>query len=131
VTARFRSGLYFKDLLEPGAIRLQLIRSLSYDSAALERTIRVPRGFVTDLASIPRLLWNVLPPIGAYDAAAVVHDWLYRSGGCSRAEADRVLLEAMRACNVDALQRGAIYAGVRVGGWVTWGKYRKAARVAV
>lgn len=35
--------------------------------------IRVPKGFVTDLASIPRALWSVFPPDGDYAKAAVVH----------------------------------------------------------
>jgi uncharacterized protein DUF1353 len=126
VIARFRSGLYFEDLNAGGGsgIRLKLTKPLVYDSATLGRTVGVPKGFITDLASIPRVLWNVLPPIGAYDAAAVVHDYLYRTGGCTRAQADRVLYEAMIALKVDALQARIIYAGVMVGGWKSWNAYR-------
>ncbi|WP_250530524.1 DUF1353 domain-containing protein, partial [Caballeronia sp. ATUFL_F1_KS4A] len=29
-------------------------------------TVIVPTGFVTDLASIPRIFWSVLPPDGDY-----------------------------------------------------------------
>lgn len=93
--------------------------------------VRVPREFLTDFASIPRLLWNVLPPAGLYGKAAVVHDWLYqqrviRPAGrlCDRAEADRTLLEAMEVLEVHRLTRLVIYAGVRVGGWLTWNRYR-------
>lgn len=102
-----------------------LLAPLVYDCGVLNRTIEVPAKFVTDLASIPRILWNVLPPIGAYDAAAVVHDYLYAYNGVTRAQADSVLNEAMGVCNVDALQRSAIYAGVRVGGWKPWNEYRE------
>lgn len=89
------------------------------------KLITVPAGFKTDLASIPRPLWAVLPPVGAYDAAAVVHDYLYQHNGVSRADADAVLLEAMRILGVRWTQRAAIYAGVRLGGWVAWRKYRR------
>lgn len=103
-----------------------LLRSLSYDSDILGRTVVVPAGFQTDYASIPWLLWGPLPPVGRYDRAAVIHDYLYRFNGCSRKEADLTLLEAMRWLDVNKLQRAAIYAGVRAGGWHAWRKYRHA-----
>lgn len=34
-------------------------------------------GYVTDFASVPRCLWSAFPPIGKYNRAAVVHDFLY------------------------------------------------------
>lgn len=33
--------------------------------------------YVTDFASVPPLLWSVIPPIGRYNRAALVHDFLY------------------------------------------------------
>ena len=41
-------------------------------------TITVPTGFITDLASTPRLLWNVIAPFDAA-RAAIVHDLLYKA----------------------------------------------------
>lgn len=80
--------------------------------------IEVPKGFVTDFASIPRVLWNVLPPTGGYGKAAVIHDLLYRTAGlATRPEADSILLEAMTALGVGRLTRYTIYSGVRVGGF--------------
>lgn len=35
-------------------------------------------GFLTDLASVPKLLWWLYPPFGRYTKAAVVHDMLTR-----------------------------------------------------
>lgn len=86
--------------------------------------ITVPAGFQTDYASIPRVFWRLLPPVGRYDRAAVVHDFLYQNNGVTRLQADNVLCEAMKVVNVPHWQRAMIYAGVRVGGWVTWNKYR-------
>lgn len=56
--------------------------------------IVVPKGFKTDLASTPRLLWVLLPPFGRYSQAAVVHDYLYRIEH-DRKEADAIFYELM------------------------------------
>ena len=37
---------------------------------------RVPAGFVTDLASVPRILWSILPPFGRYVAALEILELL-------------------------------------------------------
>lgn len=128
------SDLHFTD---HGGFPFTLTRKLVFASHVLARQfsniigrlITVPAGFKTDLASIPKILWNILPPVGRYDAAAVVHDYLYQHNGVTRAEADAVLREAMEVLGVRWSQRWAIYAGVRVGGWKTWNRYRRQERV--
>ena len=84
----------------------------------LELHICVPVGFKTDLASIPRPLWFIVPPDGSYTPAAVVHDYLYRTGLTDRATADRIFIEAMKHCGTWKVVRGAIYATVRAFGWM-------------
>lgn len=42
-------------------------------------TITVPKGFETDLSSIPEILWGVLKPFGDFIVAPIVHDWMYRT----------------------------------------------------
>lgn len=99
--------------------------------------VRVDAGFVTDFASIPRPLWWLWPPSqGPYLVAALVHDCLYKTGyvtyadgttrAITRGEADRVMLDVMKACGTPLWTRRGIYRGVRVGGWVAWRKHRKA-----
>lgn len=105
-----------------GKITLLLLQPLIYQYNA--QTITVPAGFITDLASIPQPMWVVLPPIGSYDKAAVVHDYLYRYNGVSRLEADQVLLQGMKDLGVPGWKVWTIYAGVRVGGGVRWSYYR-------
>lgn len=116
-----------------GGFPFTLTDSLGYVTNVASRgTFFVPAGFETDLASIPRVLWNVLPPIGKYDAAAVLHDFYYRNPRQlmrhgempTRSEADSVLNEAMGVLGVPAQQRWMIYLGVRLGGWRTWNNYR-------
>jgi hypothetical protein len=85
----------------------------------------VPRGYITDLASIPRALRSVFDINGALRAPAVLHDWLYSSQRFTRAECDAIFLQAMEARGMDKVERYAVYAGVRTFGWAYWNK-RKA-----
>ena len=80
----------------------------------------VPENFVTDFASIPRLLWAVLPRWDGYGPAAVVHDYLYWRQPGSRRQADLFMLEAMKDQDVGWATRSIVYAGVRAGGWLAW-----------
>ena len=86
----------------------------------LPRSITVPAGFVSDLATIPQYFWWALPPTGRYGHAAILHDWLYWEQECPRAVADRVFEVAMAELNVDLPLRKAMWAAVRVGGGDYW-----------
>lgn len=81
---------------------------------------RVPPGFATDLASIPRLFWWAFPPDGQYAKAAVLHDFLYTESVYSRQWADNLFLEAMSACQVPAVTKWLVYTAVRLWGWRFW-----------
>ncbi|MEX3954170.1 DUF1353 domain-containing protein [Paraburkholderia sp. EG287B] len=82
--------------------------------------VTAPPGFVTDLASVPRIFWSALPPDGNYAYAAVLHDYLYWMQTEKRPVADRVLKNAMEDFNVPTLTVEAIYRGVQVGGASAW-----------
>lgn len=72
--------------------------------------IVVPKGFVTDFASIPQSLWSLgLTPYGQYSRAAIIHDYLYWSQGCTRAQADRLLVIAMKESNVSGFDEFLVY----------------------
>ena len=103
-----------------------------------DTTIRVPKGFVTDFASVPRVFWTIgFSPTGKHGKAAVVHDYLYVVGGkppcpiktphysCpvfTKADADRIFLEAMEVLGVNWLQRRLMYRMVRWFGRGNFGK---------
>lgn len=91
-------------------------QALVYQSDVAGRTITVPQGFPTDLASTPRipLIYEVAG--GVATMAAVVHDYLYTSGRESRAVADAVLREAAAVTGVSWFQRWVMWLGVRIGG---------------
>lgn len=83
---------------------------------------KVPVGFITDFASVPRIFWSILPPWGRYGKAAVLHDFLYKTKSVSREKADRIFLEAMKVLKVPAWKRYIMYWAVRLFGWIRWKK---------
>ena len=95
------------------------------------RPVVVPGGFETDFASVPRILWAVIPPWGKYSAAAVAHDWLYHKGKFSRWTCDAFFREHMAQLGVRRGTRWLMWAGVRLGGWVAWRSHRRREAVVV
>ena len=83
-------------------------------------TIDVQIGFYTDFASIPRVLWIILPKWGKYGNAAVIHDWVYWDQSRSRREADDIFLEAMGVLDVNHWKKYSIYWAVRIFGGFAW-----------
>lgn len=82
--------------------------------------VKVPTGFVTDLASVPRQFWSLLRPDGSYCFAAIVHDYLYWEQKVSREKADQIFRLCMRDMKVGKITIDAIYAAVRVAGSGSW-----------
>ena len=77
--------------------------------------VTVPTGFVTDLASIPRVFRLLMPKNGRHRAAAIVHDYLCRlKMDFSRVKADKIFLEAMKLQGVPKLRRWLMYRAVRL-----------------
>lgn len=89
------------------------------------REITVPRGFITDFASIPVPFRNVFDINGPSRLPAVLHDWLYCSHRCARIEADNLFRFALATEGVGKVTRNIFYAGVRIGGWRYYGKRRE------
>lgn len=79
----------------------------------------------TDLSSVPRvvLLWLLVG--GDAPASAVVHDWLYRTGILTRAQADRVFYDLIQIEGYSTAKAWVMWMGVRAGGWISWRKYRR------
>lgn len=84
--------------------------------------VEVPSGFVTDGASIPRVMWWLFPPAGGYMNAAVVHDACYRLHKTNRAEADWILYEAMGVLGCWWVTRAVFWLALRGFGWWAWVK---------
>jgi len=100
-----------------------VVTPLTYRIGDTTDKIVVPAGFVTDLASIPSAFWGpplFLTPAGQYSRAAIIHDYLYWSQKCTRDQADRLLVIAMKESKVSTFDEFAIYDGVHVGGEQAW-----------
>lgn len=77
--------------------------------------VDVPKGFVTDLASIPRIARLLIVKNGRHRAPAIVHDYLCRlKMEFSRVLADKIFLEAMALVKVPKLRRWVMFAAVRL-----------------
>ena len=83
----------------------------------------VPRGYVTDFASIPSAAQLIINPFGDHVEASVIHDWLYAVGESqSRIEADQIFRFAMKEQGVNLLKRNIMYRAVRLGGSTAFGR---------
>lgn len=100
--------------------RYMLARELTVElsSAPTQRVekIVIPRGFSTDLASVPRVFWPAFPPWEQYGPAALLHDYLYSLRTWDRKRCDRVFREVMQQLGVGSFTRNVIYFAVRLGG---------------
>lgn len=102
--------------VDPDSEDWVLTSELAFSSSVLNRLVIVPAGFETDFASVPRLPFTFWLFGAVAQESAVVHDYLYSTGTCSRKLADEVFAEASKACGVSAWRRGPMWLGVRLFG---------------
>lgn len=88
------------------------------------RKLTIPKGFIFDGNSIPRRLWFWFghPLEGEQVIAAMVHDYLYRTTLLSRKDADFLYYCILRKIGVCFIKRSLMWLGVRLGGWLHYGK---------
>lgn len=77
----------------------------------------VPEGFISDGATVPRILWPIFPPIGRYLKATLVHDYLITKG-IDRKTCDHAFRECLIDLNVRPWRIKAMFFGVRIYGVV-------------
>jgi len=90
-----------------------------------EEIIKVPTGFVTDFASVPRVFWPIIDPVGKHGKAAVIHDYCYATACYSRPRSDYIFWEGMKVLDVDEWKREVMYKAVVWFGWWAWFKHRR------
>lgn len=73
----------------------------------------IEKGFTTDLASVPRIFWPVIPPFGRYARAAVLHDYLLQENWVSIETANEMFFEALDVLNTNKTTGFLIKTGVR------------------
>lgn len=82
-------------------------------------TIIVPADFITDFASTPKLFYPIFPPIGIYNKATIIHDYLYSKLSqhqFNRKLCDKILLQAMEVLGVPKYKRLLMFWAVRIFG---------------
>jgi cellobiose-specific phosphotransferase system component IIC len=50
--------------------------AFEFYSKIYDKTVRVTDHYRSNLASVPRIFWSIIPPVGRYSKATVIHDWL-------------------------------------------------------
>jgi hypothetical protein len=90
-----------------------------------QRYVLIPKGYVTDGASVPRIFWSIFPPWGVYGQAAIVHDYLCdfrkltRNGDkgvydMTQKEIDDIFYDAMKVAGTPLWKRVLIHRAVRL-----------------
>lgn len=88
----------------------------SYPYTMKDREFTIPKGFITDLASTPRILWSVFPPSDVYTEAAVIHDHQYSICVFHRKDVDKEFKRLLEESGVGPIRRNLMYAAVRLFG---------------
>ena len=99
--------------------------------------ILIPKGFICDLASVPRPLWVVIPPDGILMIGGIVHDFYYKyhclfeshhmiiCEGNGKTFGDKLFKEVNVLVN-DMPIISSITTATLIGfGWFAWWKHRR------
>jgi len=90
-----------------------------------DQMIVVPVGYRTDLASVPRLAWVIVPrddPMAR--RPSVVHDYIYTdlTKRFTKAEADQIFYQALLEQGMHKPLAWLMWCAVRIGGRGNWSK---------
>ena len=88
-------------------------------------TFIVPKGFVSDGASMPRFFWRFIghPFAMDYLREAVLHDYFYRTQHIRRKLADKIFFNLLK--NHLPFRSRLIYWSLRLFGWIAWNENKK------
>ncbi len=100
------------DIIQTGDTTFQLVKPVSYQGA--KETFVVPAGQDTDFASVPAALMWLIPRYGRWTKAAILHDYLWRSGVINKTDADGIFRRALRELGVPLYKRWMMWSAVRV-----------------
>lgn len=93
----------------------------SYVVRSRKHQIVIPRYYVTDFASIPRIFWSIIHPMDLRIAQiAAAHDRIYETHELSQSDADDLLYAGMLTLGASKFLAYMVWSGVRVGGWLSY-----------
>jgi len=77
------------------------------------QSLFIPAGYITDFASVPRIFWAVVMPVGRHNLAVLVHDYLIDQE-YPRRFCDQQLKHFLYISNVHPVKARAMYAMCRM-----------------
>ena len=121
-TKTLNGRLYFSRFVEPIFF---LVKPIHWEPSEKQKAfkvsaVNVPAGFVTDLASVPRIFWSIFRPDGEYAHAAIIHDYLYWDQRGRKADADLIFKLAMEDLEVKPATVSKLYEAVNRFGDDAW-----------
>lgn len=103
-----------RPILKPvGKYQFELVENYRY------KDIVIPKGYITDGASVPRIFWSIFPPNKAeYLSAAIVHDYLtdivIEKKSITFRSADNTFRDMLIDLNVSKIEVKVLYWSVRL-----------------
>ena len=116
----YRGSLVVKPLADGSFWEVK--ESFEFHTPQYINWILIPKGFLTDFASIPKAFWSIIgsPTSTKASIAAVCHDYLYHTQKGTREKADKAFLYLMEQDGVGFFKRYSMYYAVRVFGGSYW-----------
>ena len=87
--------------------------------------IIIPKGFYTDFATVPKILWWLIPPHCKAAMPAVVHDYTCQYAIWPRNKCDAVFMQLLKETKMPKWQYYTMFLFVRAFGWLRYGKFKQ------
>lgn len=95
-----------------GTVKYEILEDVQY------RSYVVPKGFISDGATVPKLFWSVFPPVDIYFKSCILHDWLVTKTAMKWKDAADVFYESLLDDGVSKTKALIMSRAVRVWGFL-------------
>ena len=120
---RLTKSLTFKTDLFPNEIALFKKHKVDIKWDRVKKdTLIVPKGYITDMASVPRAAWAFIAPFDVA-RAAICHDVMYEKLNAVRKKVKKTEFATMRAIADTVFLHGMEAAEPKVASWKKWSAY--------
>jgi hypothetical protein len=93
----------------------EVIGVFEFYSTDYHKMITIDDHYRSNLANVPRIFWSIIPPVGRYSRATIVHDWLIDNmdkHDFTYHQINMIFKEAMKVLKVKRLIRYVMYLSV-------------------
>lgn len=117
--------------------RWELVEDYNLYLPWLDITLVIPKGFIFDGASVPRVLWPIMSPTGILFIGSIFHDFGYKYNGfldknlkivyneCGRKFVDDLFCDINVYVNDIHAMNQVAWFFLRSFGWMAWNNHRK------